>query len=118
MRIFSGTACERVWLSAVMTPWRRNLDIRLGMVLDGGERRIAVAQPLTFKEEKNEGQEVAPFLSLGPDDWQTLMDEMWRAGVRPSSGAGTATEASATERHLADMRKLAFHALKIPRENT
>lgn len=114
MRNFGGLVCERVWLSAVMSPWRHNLDIRLGMVVDGAERRIAVAQPLTFVEEKNEGQEVAPFLSLYPDDWQTLMDEMWRAGVRPSSGAGTATEAGALERHLADMRKLAFHALKVP----
>jgi len=113
MKNFGGMLCERIWLSAVMTPWRRNLDIRLGMALDG-ERRIAIAEPLTFKEEANDGQEVAPFLSLGPDEWQALMDEMWRAGVRPTAGAGTASEASATQRHLDDMRKLAFHALKVP----
>lgn len=112
MRSFGGVICERVWLSAVLTPWRRRLDIRLGMRIS--EHHIAIAQPLTFVEEKDEAQEIAPFLSLGPDDWQTLMDEMWRAGIRPTSGAGTQSEAGAMERHLADMRKLAFHALKVP----
>lgn len=112
MKRFGGLICEQVWISAALTPWRQQLDIRLGMLMSG--KKIAVAQPITFQEDQDEGQEIPPFMSLGPDEWQRLMDEMWRAGIRPTSGAGTATEAGALERHLADMRKLAFHALKVP----
>jgi len=41
------------------------------------------------------------------------MDELWQCGLRPSEGSGSAGSLAATERHLADMRKLAFHALKV-----
>lgn len=31
---------------------------------------------------------------------QLLMDDLWRCGIRPSEGAGSAGHAAATERHL------------------
>jgi hypothetical protein len=44
---------------------------------------------------------------------QQLMDELWICGLRPSEGSGSAGSLAATERHLADMKKIVFHALKI-----
>ena len=45
----------------------------------------------------------------------SLIDELWSAGLRPSEGTGSAGSLAATERHLADMRAFAFHALKVPK---
>lgn len=39
---------------------------------------------------------------------QMLMDELWRCGLRPTEGTGSAGSLAATERHLADMRRLVF----------
>lgn len=44
---------------------------------------------------------------------QELMDDLWASGIRPTEGAGTAGSMRATENHLADMRKIAFRALKL-----
>lgn len=37
---------------------------------------------------------------------QQLMDELWRVGIRPTEGKGSAGALAATERHLADMQSL------------
>lgn len=41
-----------------------------------------------------------PSMSLTIDEAQQLMDELWRAGLRPSEGSGSAGAMAATERHL------------------
>jgi hypothetical protein len=51
---------------------------------------------------------VEPTFSVAPHQAQTLMDELWTAGLRPSEGSGSAGSLAATERHLADMRALVF----------
>lgn len=53
-----------------------------------------------------------PTLRLRPEDAQGLMDELWRVGLRPTEGTGSAGSLAATERHLADMRSVAFGLLK------
>lgn len=54
-----------------------------------------------------------PTFSLGPNQAQTLMDDLWAAGVRPTEGTGSAGSLKATEKHLADMRKIAFKWMNI-----
>ena len=39
---------------------------------------------------------------------QELMDGLWRCGLRPTEGAGSAGSLAATERHLADLQRLVF----------
>jgi hypothetical protein len=46
--------------------------------------------------------------SLPPSAAQTLMDDLWAAGVRPTEGAGSAGAMAAVQKHLEDMRKIAF----------
>lgn len=53
------------------------------------------------------------FLPLGTEDLaQQLMDDLWRCGLRPTEGKGSAGQLTATEYHLEDMRKLVFKEKK------
>ena len=56
---------------------------------------------------------VDPFMVMSLETAQLLMDELWNCGLRPSEGTGSAGSLAATERHLKDMKTIAFHALKI-----
>jgi hypothetical protein len=40
------------------------------------------------------------------------MDELWTCGVRPTEASGAAGILEATERHLEDMKKIAFQLLE------
>jgi hypothetical protein len=79
------------------------------------QNAIFVAQPLVFKLEGDAegGYMPRPFLELGMPEGQKLMDELWDCGLRPSEGSGSAGAMRAVEKHLADMKKIAYHALKI-----
>jgi len=63
--------------------------------------------------------EVPPDIVLEPTchiskrEAQTLMDDLWGAGLRPSEGTGSAGSLKATENHLEDMRKIVFQKLNI-----
>lgn len=68
-----------------------------------------VAQPVEMKAlQPGFHGVVAPFMKLGIHEAQNLMDELWRAGLRPSEGSGSAGALAATQRHLEDMRALVF----------
>lgn len=81
---------------------------------DGFVSRVAYAQPLTLVQvtPENEGVAVEPTFRLKPHEAQYLMDDLWRAGFRPTEGKGSAGSLAATERHLEDMRALVFKADK------
>lgn len=93
-----------LWLRATTTPWRRDVELRLAVV-DGA--RMAIATGLTM-DEGQEGQDVAPFLTIDYTMAQALMDELWECGLRPSKGTGSAGAFEAQGRHLEDMRSLVF----------
>lgn len=65
----------------------------------------AYAQPISF-EVKESGAPIEPAFLLTREDAQALMDELWRAGVRPSNGEGATGQLASTREHLADMRKI------------
>ncbi len=104
---------------------RRGLEFRAGRNISIGPRLIEcyivkyerdeafLAQPLTF-EPAPEG--FAPFpqptMYLRDEEAQGVMDELWRCGMRPTEGSGSAGSLAATERHLADMQKIAWGVLK------
>lgn len=68
---------------------------------------VAVAKPLVM-EKIEEGHFAEPCMTLDITSAQRLMDELWQCGLRPSEGTGSAGALAATERHLADMRRLVF----------
>lgn len=95
---------------------RRDLPFSDGVDLHLAERRpsgLLVAQPLVLME-RNEHEFSEPFLRLRMHDAQRLMDELWWCGLRPSEGTGSAGSLRATEKHLADMQRIAFMLLERP----
>jgi len=76
------------------------------------ETEIRVAQPLELKLipiKEAEGISPEPICKLTPEAAQSLMDDLWECGLRPSEGTGSAGALAATQKHLEDMRKLVFN---------
>lgn len=59
------------------------------------------------------GAIVPPTCALEETAAQSLMDDLWACGLRPTEGRGSAGAMEATREHLQDMRKIAFNRLKI-----
>lgn len=51
--------------------------------------------------------------NLSDNACQSLMNDLWDAGFRPSEGSGSAGALLATQAHLADLRTLLFHETGI-----
>jgi len=81
-----------------------NGTIELACIVSG-KGTYAVAQPLAFTNQ-DEGEEVRPFFALDHDEAQVLMDDLWRCGIRPTEGAGSAGALAATQAHLKDLQQL------------
>lgn len=79
-----------------------------------------VALPITMEQidtsNMSPREPVKPMLSLSERDapfaLQSLMDELWEKGIRPSD-IGTPGHLAATTKHLEDMRAIAFGKLEI-----
>ena len=90
--------------------------IELSMVVDRVDDKANVSLLAAKNVEMShvdEGAVVDPFMVMSLETAQLLMDELWNCGLRPSEGTGSAGSLAATERHLKDMKTIAFHALKI-----
>ena len=51
---------------------------------------------------------IEPTFRLNMSEAQQLMDELWDCGLRPTEGTGSAGALAATQKHLDDMRQIAF----------
>lgn len=78
-----------------------------------GGNCYAAAQPAIFQQVGVGDAIEKPLLEFDMDAAQQLMDSLWDCGIRPSEGSGSAGALRATQEHLADMKTVAFHALKI-----
>lgn len=72
----------------------------------------SVGAPLVMRPVQPDDFVGEPTLRLGIGAAQLLMDELWRCGLRPSEGTGSAGSLAATERHLKDMRDVALGLLR------
>ena len=72
--------------------------------------RVAYAQPVVMEtvDIEDAGLIRDPFMVLGRSAAQSLIDELWACGFRPSDGTGSAGQLKATENHLEDMRRITF----------
>lgn len=100
----------RMMIYADRQPWRGR-SIAVAMCLEAADGATWAARPIEW-ERIEEGEERPPVLELQPEVAQMLMDELWRAGLRPTEGSGSAGSLAATERHLKDMQTIAFGALR------
>lgn len=91
------------------------IELRCCDITDSAGQRIhAFPQPLEFVAVAHEAHGVflpsPPLMTLQPDEAQELMDELWRAGIRPGEGSGSSGQMAAVQAHLNDMRALVFKA--------
>lgn len=75
--------------------------------------KVLTAKPIEFEETQSNTRQ-APMLDLSIPHAQTLMDELWNCGLRPTEGAGSAGAMAAQTRHLEDMRTLVFSKPQNP----
>lgn len=102
---------SRLRIQAERRPWMDKVEVHIvADSVDDGP--LYAAQALTFVKVEEGAMREEPAMSLRPAEAQLLMDELWRAGLRPTEGTGSAGSLAATERHLADMRNIAMGLLK------
>ena len=83
-------------------PWTHGIEIRLAT-----QDFKKHAKEIVW-ENHEEGTYVPVLFCLEQEQAQTLMDQLWDCGIRPTQGAGSAGALAATERHLADLQKIVF----------
>jgi hypothetical protein len=78
--------------------------------------KLAIAQPVVMKvrDEAELGlfSETPVMLSVERPALQSLMDELWKEGIRPQD-IGTPGHLAATQEHLKDMKKLVSKAYDV-----
>lgn len=95
-------------LRAVSAPWHNGINL---MVRQGTAYGVNMVM-----KEVDPGDVMDPTFCISMTEAQTLMDDLWNAGLRPTEGSGSSGSLRATEKHLADMRKIAFKRLSIQLE--
>lgn len=105
---------NRTQIYADYSPWSASVDVRI-VQQRADDQFHAIAQPLQFvhRDETAIGQQIAPCFSLGAEAAQSFMDSLWMCGFRPTEGSGSAGALRAVEKHLADMRAIAFKGLDL-----
>jgi hypothetical protein len=88
-------------------PWQSGVEIYVG------NQDTRVKDIILEKIDPAEFIAHPPSFTVSRDIAQTLMDDLWQCGIRPTEGTGSAGSLRATERHLADMRTIAFAKLNM-----
>lgn len=97
-------------ISVERTPFGNKIEVLLTWKSASGV--FSVAEPITFKELAENEYPSHPSLTISQQSAQDLMDQLWRCGLRPTEGAGSAGSLAATERHLRDMQAICMGLLK------
>ena len=83
------------------------IDVR---ILDRERREYA--EPVNMRLRKHDdcpdGAIIPPAVHLSMDEGQSVMDQLWSCGLRPTEGTGSAGALAAVENHLGDMRRIVF----------
>jgi hypothetical protein len=99
---------RRLSIAIEYSPPKRAFDLFIWLDLDGGNRRY-VDQFVYLQGRENEI--IDPVLSIHPDVAQQIMDDLWRAGVRPTNIRKDDLALSAKDDHIKDLQKVAFALL-------
>ena len=83
---------------------------------------LAIAQPITMETQQSPDAAYLvrePTLQIAIEDKECLidlMDDLWNMGIRPTNIRYKDDTLQATNRHLDDLRTIAFHKLGIKEE--
>lgn len=99
---------------AVTMNFGRQIGLQLAYrKFEGNDEVTYLMEPIKFRRiDPNESAD-APTIMMDIQSAQSIMDNLWRCGLRPSEGSGSAGSLAATERHLEDMRLIVMNNLKI-----
>ena len=67
----------------------------------------------SFLKVAERGALFPPMMELSHDEAQMLMDELFAAGMRPSEDTGSTGQLAALQKHLEDMRAIAFTKIGV-----
>lgn len=109
----SGFFDPRIHVRLYQAPWEDGIQVLLA-VPGGMRQEPTVAEPLTMRPYK-QGEAAEPTFRLDRQMAQDLMDQLWMCGLRPTEGKGSAGALAATQKHLEDMRALAFGQAQMPK---
>lgn len=102
---------RRLEVRAETRQFDRLVDLYVGEFDECGYVRM-VAEPVVLRTIEDGEIIPDPTVSLRREAAQRLMDELWRCGLRPTEGSGSAGSLAATERHLKDMQAIAMGLLR------
>ena len=88
---------------ASAAPWHQAVDF---LIRDG-----KMVGSMSLLEISDLGSVINPTFSVDYTAAQTLMDDLWNVGLRPTSGSCSGSLA-AVENHLKDIQKLVFKNFK------
>lgn len=88
--------------------WRN--DIEMVFFHRHGDGSTSIGKSIAM-EKISDCEITEPTVTLRNDMAQELIDSLWRCGLRPSEGTGSAGSLAATERHLKDMQRIAMGLL-------
>ncbi len=83
-------------LKAEKCPWKGAIEF---CIFDESSAGLFVGE-VAFRQVAPAEVIGPPSLVLKGDAAQALMDDLWRCGIRPSEGTGSAGQLAAVERHL------------------
>jgi hypothetical protein len=101
---------SRTEIRAIAEDWNGKISLMMRIKQDNGN--VLIAEPITFKEHKQHAC-INEFVSISIPQAQELIDDLWRAGLRPTEGSGSAGSLKATENHLNDMRRIVAKTLDV-----
>lgn len=90
--------------------WTNSIAVHIGT--RRADHLLDVVRPGVIEAIEEGDHFGEPAMRLKYEEAQRLMDELWRCGLRPSEGTGSAGSLAATERHLKDMQGIALGALR------
>lgn len=85
----------------------RDWGCRIGFLIGRANNGPQEVASLVWRESSPMKIEPETF-SLDTEAAQSLMDQLWACGIRPTEGRGSAGALAATQNHLEDMRRLVF----------
>lgn len=110
-------------IHAHYAPWSQTIDLYLFQCelgpLNNRDIGVVARHPIRCELTVHGDESIpqSPTLCLNEITAQRLMDQLWHCGLRPTEGSGSSGSLAATQRHLEDMRTIAFSQLDIPNEN-